>query len=200
MRIITQLKKIYFGVIAGCFIIVMSVSVMAENPNSFNRLMKSPLEKNLPPSRDGIHDPLLEGVNLLQSPQKAFIGLVPDKSGNYVDWVQSLTTGKINPRYDRIDFDAKPMVMDLNIVREVKGTMPDVVYPHAQHTEWLDCSNCHPSIFIPQKGANQISMATIIMGQSCGICHGKVAFPVTAKTCLRCHSKPKEKETESIKK
>jgi hypothetical protein len=50
--------------------------------------------------------------------------------------------------------------MDLNIVREVKGSMPDVVYPHKQHTEWLDCSNCHPAIFVPQKGANQISMAS----------------------------------------
>ena len=67
--------------------------------------------------------------------------------------------------------------MDLNIVREVKGSMPDVVYPHKQHTEWLDCSNCHPAIFKPQKGANQISMAGILLGQQCGVCHGKVAFP-----------------------
>ena len=67
--------------------------------------------------------------------------------------------------------------MDMNIVREVKGSMPDVVYPHKQHTEWLDCSNCHPAIFVPQKGANQISMAAILLGEKCGVCHGKVAFP-----------------------
>jgi c(7)-type cytochrome triheme protein len=79
--------------------------------------------------------------------------------------------------------------MDLNIVREVKGSMPDVVYPHKQHTEWLDCSNCHPAIFIPQKGANQISMAAILLGQKCGVCHGKVAFPVSE--CRLCHSRKK---------
>jgi c(7)-type cytochrome triheme protein len=83
-----------------------------------------------------------------------------------------------------------PIVLDLNIVREVKGSMPDVVYPHKQHTQWLDCSNCHPAIFIPQKGANQISMASILLGEKCGVCHGKVAFPVSE--CRRCHSRPKE--------
>jgi len=82
----------------------------------------------------------------------------------------------------------------LNIVREVKGSMPDVVYPHKQHTEWLDCSNCHPAIFIPQKGANQISMASILLGQKCGVCHGKVAFPVSE--CRKCHSKQKDATAE----
>ena len=42
-------------------------------------------------------------------------------------------------RYGRYDPNANPVVMDLNIVREVKGSMPNVVYPHKQHTEWLDC-------------------------------------------------------------
>jgi len=98
--------------------------------------------------------------------------------------------GRITPRWDRDDAGAAAVVMDLNIVREVKGSMPDVVYPHKQHTEWLDCSNCHPQIFIPQKGANQISMASIMLGQKCGVCHGKVAFPVSE--CRLCHSKKKE--------
>ena len=89
------------------------------------------------------------------------------------------------------------MIMDLNIVREVKGSMPDVVYPHKEHTEWLDCSNCHPAIFIPQKGANQISMASILLGQKCGVCHGKVAFPVSE--CRKCHSKQKPVSTEAKK-
>jgi c(7)-type cytochrome triheme protein len=71
--------------------------------------------------------------------------------------------------------------------------MPDVVYPHKQHTEWLDCSNCHPAIFIPQKGANQISMASILLGQKCGVCHGKVAFPVSE--CRLCHSRAKATAT-----
>lgn len=157
--------------------------------NQFNRLMKSPSEWNPPPATDGIHDPDSPGTLLLQEPRVAFESLSKSKSGNRVDWVKALQGNEIAPRYERLSDDAKPVIMDLNIVREVKGSMPDVVYPHKQHTEWLDCSNCHPAIFIPQKGANQISMASILLGQQCGVCHGKVAFPVSE--CRKCHSKQK---------
>ena len=157
--------------------------------NRFNRLMKSSSEWNLPPMQDGIHDPENDGTEVLQSPRDAFATLPKASSGNRVDWVKALEEGAIEPRYDRLDPDIAPVVMDLNIVREVKGSMPNVVYPHKQHTEWLDCSNCHPAIFIPQKGANQISMASILLGQKCGVCHGKVAFPVSE--CRKCHSQKK---------
>jgi len=111
-------------------------------------------------------------------------------AGNRVNWVKAIEENKINPRWDRNDPAATPVIIDLNIVREVKGSMPDVVYPHKQHTEWLDCSNCHPAIFVPQKGANAISMAAILLGEKCGVCHGKVAFPVSE--CRLCHSKKKD--------
>lgn len=166
-----------------------AVATVGANVNTFNRLMKPPAERNLPAPRDGIHDPENDGTHSLQPPLTAFGSLVRNNDGNRVDWVKSLGENRITPRFDRNDPNAKPMVMDLNIVREVKGSMPDVVYPHKQHTEWLDCSNCHPAIFVPQKGANQISMASILLGQACGVCHGKVAFPVS--DCRRCHSKSK---------
>ena len=169
--------------------IATPVFAAAPGGNSFNRLMKPPAQRNLPPAQDGIHDPENDGTHSLQPPLAAFEALVRNNDGNRVDWVKSLTDNRIQPRFDRNDPNAKPMVMDMNIVREVKGSMPDVVYPHKQHTEWLDCSNCHPAIFVPQKGANQISMASILLGQSCGVCHGKVAFPVS--DCRRCHSKSK---------
>ena len=162
--------------------------------NTFNRLMKSSAEWNRPPAEDGIHDPENEGTHMLQKPKQAFETLSSSKNGNRVDWVKALENKEISPRYDRLDDKVKPIVMDLNIIREVKGSMPDVVYPHKQHTEWLDCSNCHPAIFIPQKGANQISMASILLGQKCGVCHGKVAFPVSE--CRKCHSKRKPLPTE----
>ncbi len=163
-----------------------------KNVNKFNRLMKSRSEWNPPQAEDGIHDPENEGTYALQPPKESFASMTSSTSGNRVDWVKSLHKGQINPRFDRSDPTKKPFVLDLNIVREVKGTMPDVVYPHKQHTEWLDCSNCHPAIFIPKKGANQISMASILMGEKCGVCHGKVAFPVS--DCRRCHSKNKAKK------
>ena len=158
--------------------------------NAFNRLLKPLGKRNLPPPEDGIHDPANDGTHALQPPLAAFGPLPKSSAGNRVNWVQALGNKAINPRWDRADATAEPVVMDMNIVREVKGSMPDVVYPHKQHTEWLDCSNCHPAIFVPQKGANQISMASILLGQQCGVCHGKVAFPVSE--CRLCHSKKKD--------
>lgn len=173
---------------------ITSGESFSADPNTFNRLLAPASKRNPPQTEDGIHDPAGPGAALLQPPKKAFNELSKSKSGNYVDWVKSLEEKKINPRYDKVDPNAIPIVMDLNIVREVKGSMPNVVYPHKQHTEWLDCSNCHPAIFIPQKGANDISMAAILLGEKCGVCHGKVAFPVSE--CRRCHSQKKNVEAK----
>jgi c(7)-type cytochrome triheme protein len=157
--------------------------------NAFNRLLRPLGNINRPAAESGIHDPTNDATLTLQPPAVAFIELPKATAGNHVDWVKALANQKIAPRWDRNDPKAAAVVMDLNIVREVKGSMPDVVYPHKQHTEWLDCSNCHPAIFVPQKGANQISMASILLGQKCGVCHGKVAFPVSE--CRLCHSRKK---------
>ena len=157
--------------------------------NAFNRLLRPQGRIHRPAAESGIHDPDNDATHQLQPPATA-LGVLPRSSGgNHVDWVKALDGKAIDPRWDRNDPKAPAVVMDLNIVREVKGSMPDVVYPHKQHTEWLDCSNCHPSIFVPQKGANQISMASILLGQKCGVCHGKVAFPVSE--CRLCHSRKK---------
>jgi c(7)-type cytochrome triheme protein len=165
------------------------VSAPQGGVNAFNRLMKPPSERNPPPAKDGIHDPDNEGTHILQAPKEAFAVLPNAISGNRVDWVKALDEAKIAPRYELVDSGKEPVIMDLDIVREVKGSMPDVVYPHEQHTKWLDCSNCHPAIFVPQKGANQMSMAGILLGKQCGVCHGKVAFPVA--DCRKCHSRKK---------
>jgi len=165
------------------------VATAASNVNSFNRLLRAPNQRNRPPAEDGIHDATNDGTLALQPPLTSFQDLPRSNAGNRVDWVKSIRESRIAPRADRLDEKVQPMIMDLNIVREVKGSMPDVVYPHKQHTEWLDCSNCHPAIFKPQKGANQISMASILLGEACGVCHGKVAFPVSE--CRLCHSKAK---------
>lgn len=165
-------------------------AVQPGDPNLFNRLLPAPGARNLPPALDGIHDPANPGTAALQAPRTSFEPLPRGNAGNRVDWGAALDKKQIQPRAAVAEGAALPTVMDLNIVREVKGSMPDVVYPHKQHTEWLDCSSCHPAIFVPQKGANQISMAAILLGQKCGVCHGKVAFPVSE--CRLCHSKKKD--------
>lgn len=186
-----MIKLFVATLLASAFVFSSGAFAQASaDVNTFNRLMKPKAQRNLPPPQDGIHDPTNDETNQLQPPRDAFKGFVGSSWGNQVNWVKTLSEGKINPRYDRLDPKAEAIVFDLNIVREVKGSMPDVVYPHKQHTEWLDCSNCHPAIFIPQKGANQISMASILLGEKCGVCHGKVAFP--ASECRLCHSKKKD--------
>ncbi len=64
--------------------------------------------------------------------------------------------------------------------------MPWVRFPHAEHTEWLDCSNCHPHPFAEKAGATEITMDSIMRGHHCGMCHDRVAFSIFA--CERCHS------------
>jgi c(7)-type cytochrome triheme protein len=159
----------------------------------------APPEKRTPILKeDGIHDPASPAIGILQEPKEAFLPLEKSTSGNRVDWVKSLNNAKIQPLYDRKDPTKQPMPMNLNIVMEVKGSMPNVVFGHKAHVAWLDCVNCHPKIFQPQKGANQISMAQIMLGESCGVCHGTVAFPVTE--CRRCHSQEKQAAAAKDKK
>lgn len=201
-----NIKYFFLGLLALFVLPVVASNVMAaESPlkevktakgkvsgaNVFNRLLKKDKMRNAPPAEDGIHDPANDGTHVLQPPLIAYDGLPTSEFGNYVDWVKALQSGLLKPRYDRFDPTVEPLVMDLDIVREVKASMPDVVFPHKPHTEWLHCSNCHPKIFIPQRNANVINMSAILLGQKCGVCHGKVSFPITTKSCTKCHSKPK---------
>lgn len=120
---------------------------------------------------------------------QAFDYLPKTKMG-YVDWVAAIKQGVIHPR-DSLEPDAVTMkALDFNIIFKVNVSgLPDVVYPHYPHTLWLDCRNCHPSIFLMRAGANPVTMEKILKGEYCGRCHGIVAFPIS--DCFRCHSRPK---------
>ncbi len=176
----------------GMLFVRVDGSFAADNPNQFNRIFVPPKQRITPLKNDGIHDPEVPGLTMLQEPKDAFQPLEESAGGNNVNWVKALANGEINPRYHHLDVEQEAMPMDLTIVMEVKGSMPDVSFSHRIHTEWLECGNCHSEIFVPQKGANPMSMTEIILGQKCGVCHGKVAFPVTE--CRRCHSESKAKK------
>ena len=114
---------------------------------------------------------------------------LPKTQLGYVDWVKAITEGVIDPK-ESLDPDYRPMPpLDFDVLFEIQGDMPDVVYPHYPHTIWLDCRNCHPAIFKMQAGTNPVTMEKILRGEFCGRCHGKVAFPIS--DCERCHSKKK---------
>lgn len=166
--------------------------------NAFNRILREPPKYNLPPTQDGLHDPAVQGTQSLQAPLEAFAGLPKSAQGNRVNWTKALEDKQISPRADRRDPNAKLKGMDLEIVRQVKGTMPDVVFPHKTHTQWLGCANCHPAIFAAEvnANANRMSMASIMLGEKCGVCHVKVAFPISE--CRRCHSKDKPAQSARV--
>ncbi len=139
-------------------------------------------------ARDGIHDPRGEALQFLQQPSEALSTLPSAKTGNYVNWVTALSSGAIRPRAG-IRKSAMMEVLDSNILLTDTKTMPTVTFSHGIHSEWLACSNCHDRLFVAQRGANDIRMRDILKGQSCGECHGSVAFP--ASECFRCHDGPR---------
>ncbi len=120
--------------------------------------------------------------------------LPKDDFGNRVNWAQALKEGKIKPRAS-IDGQAKLNVLDSDIIIPVTKYdphPPDVLFPHKIHTEQMACDTCHPSIFNDKKGGNpDMNMMKIISGQYCGVCHGRVSFPLD--DCFRCHSQPAKK-------
>lgn len=140
---------------------------------------------------DGVHDPRSPAVREKQEPGDALSVIArqaPDPNvGNQVRWVKALDSGAISPRTNLWP-DTKIRVLDQDIYLDIGGSVGVVRFPHRQHTLWLDCSNCHDSIFKAEAGANPISMLQILEGEQCGVCHGAVAFPLTE--CNRCHSVP----------
>lgn len=139
--------------------------------------------------KDGIHDSRSPAVRLLQEPREALSKLTPDTAGNQVLWVHALEKKEIQPR-EKLFAKTEVRKLDKDIILDIKGGMPAVRFPHRQHTEWLDCINCHNGIvFSETPGETKISMLKILEGEQCGTCHGAVSFPLTE--CTRCHSIPR---------
>jgi len=114
---------------------------------------------------------------------------LPKDTEGRVDWTTSVVEGYIDPAPSLDPDYVEDPPLDLNIFIEAKTPlMANVIFPHSIHTYWLSCSTCHPNIFLPEAGANPISMEEIFQGKWCGRCHGKVAFTFWPRAnCTRCH-------------
>ncbi len=148
-------------------------------------------------AEDGIHDPENDAIKVLQEPGESLIDFPMDRLG-LVNWVQALRDQKINPRSSvtgAVDEGDEMQEMDMDVIMKQTANMPNVRFPHLAHTEWLNCNNCHPKIFLPQLEANNVNMDAILKGQFCGKCHDKVSFSLL--TCERCHSVPHETSTKA---
>ena len=127
------------------------------------------------------------GLDKLQSPAVALADFPLDRYRK-VDWVAAIQNGHIQPRTD-LNGENKPMqTRDTEILMTSTRNMPHVLFPHLPHTQWLDCSNCHPDPFVDVENGNNYTMDEILRGKGCGQCHGRVAFSLMV--CERCHSVP----------
>jgi len=69
-----------------------------------------------------------------------------------------------------------------------KAGMRPVIYPHWFHRIRFRCKVCHGELGFEMKaGANDVTMAEIIDGKFCGMCHnGEIAW--STEYCDICHS------------
>jgi len=119
---------------------------------------------------------------------------LPRDAFGEVNWTTAVMEGYLAPKGSLDPHAEEEKPLNLNIFIEAKvPLMANVVFPHSIHTYWLNCNNCHPKIFIPEAGANPITMDEIFEGKWCGRCHGKVAFKFWPEAnCRRCHMVPKK--------
>lgn len=108
--------------------------------------------------------------------------------GNKINWAEALENGQIKPKTFLAE-KSEPILFEKELLLEAEWAMiPPAVFPHKKHVPWLDCANCHPDIFnIKKKTTKHFAMKYILKNEFCGVCHGKVAFPLD--DCKRCHPK-----------
>lgn len=184
-----MIKSFAINILAATLIAVPAVSVaidMAPAPADRKDYNWRKEPGDLKHNKFGVIDP---------SPDVISLEYLPTDKYGFVDWTRALNEGTIAPR-ETISIKAEqppppPIVPDVVIKSKMKF-MPDVLFPHRPHTDWLKCDVCHPKIFKPKAGANPITMTGIWKGEFCGRCHDKVAFPT--RNCFRCHSVPMKKK------
>lgn len=123
--------------------------------------------------------PPIETIPLADS----VLDLLPlDRAGG-VDWVGAVVDSVIRPR-PQPPGAIGPPEPESGYDFYLKGAGPEAYFPHSTHTYWVGCRSCHPAIY--RYRGDSLSTKPGHGGDSCGACHGKVAF--SAQTCERCHA------------
>lgn len=172
--------------VAGCGLTGTTIDEIIDN--------KPARTESSPKSDDDYYEKFYQEVTKRVSMKKGSseilaLDALPKDPAGLVNWTAAVAQGVINPKGSLDPLAEEDPPLNLNIFIEAKvPLMSNVLFPHSIHTYWLSCNNCHPQIFIPEAGANPISMDEIFEGQWCGRCHGKVAFAFWPReNCLRCH-------------
>ncbi len=112
--------------------------------------------------------------------------------GNGIEWVEAEEKGLIKPKdfIEGVSFPRSKMRNykgEIDITAKLAG-LPDIIFSHKKHSVWNGCELCHPDIFTLKSGATKFTMVDNFNNKYCGVCHGKVAFPL--RDCGLCHAKP----------
>jgi len=122
----------------------------------------------------------------------SFTGKLPKENlGNLIDWQEAESQGLVRPVdfLPGISISRAPLNVQKDFRIKSKGWMPNITFSHKKHALWNGCELCHPEIFASvKKGTVKYSMFDIHEEQYCGLCHGRVAFPMYE--CQKCHTNP----------
>jgi c(7)-type cytochrome triheme protein len=120
---------------------------------------------------------------------EAFRRRMPLDDAGAVDWVEAARLSLVTPQGS---LDGRPparasMRLDRDVeIKPVGSWMSKVTFSHRKHGAWNGCELCHPEIFpSTRRGAVRFKMADLDAGRFCGVCHGTVAFGLSA--CRQCH-------------
>ena len=161
---------------AGMLLLALAMAVSAQDGRRWKPL-----------AADGVHDPKGDAIKELKAPASVLQKLPPSSSPDLVDWAEAQRKGLVKPR-SGVDPKAgtDATLHDSEIILNPNGSMKPVPFRHREHTQLLDCTNCHEDLFKMEEGVNNINKLSIQDGEQCGVCHRSVAFPLTQ--CERCHS------------
>ena len=118
-------------------------------------------------------------IELYVHAESVLVALPRDAAGG-VDWTAAVRGGVIDPQSSAPGLEAAA-----NEGFGVDFYFGDfeTYFPHSSHVEWAACESCHPAIY--RSRDVKTSMKELSEGESCGTCHGGVAFGLDR--CERCH-------------
>ncbi|MBI5070861.1 MAG: hypothetical protein HZB56_21785 [Deltaproteobacteria bacterium] len=118
-------------------------------------------------------------------------GLPRDRLG-HVDWERAEAERRVRPvdQLPGLSIPRRPLEMKKEVaIASGAAWMDGILFSHPKHSVWNGCEVCHPDIFpSTHSGQARYSMLQISSGEYCGVCHGRVAFPLG--DCERCHKRP----------
>lgn len=113
--------------------------------------------------------------------------ILPKDYKKKTDWSAALEQGLIRPRPGADPNTLYVAAFQYDFIMPAEKPKNEAYFPHSAHTAWLNCKNCHMTIYPYRR--NPATMKEMKKGASCGTCHGKDNVAFSLSNCKRCHLK-----------